>query len=202
MTANHRVLLMGGLLALATLGTPPEASAQRSGVEIWANNCGRCHTIAPANRYTAKDWQSIGIHMMITSRLTSEEGALVIAMLKSGAMDVVGGPSSPQASATHVIRQELADGDAAETFASLCKSCHGEKGKGDGVAAVAFNPKPTDFADESVVKKPDNELASAILNGKGGMPGFKGQLSQAQVAALVEYIRELSGVKTSAIAGG
>lgn len=35
-----------------------------------------------------------------------------------------------------------------QLFAQNCASCHGERGKGDGPAAVALNPKPQDLTDD------------------------------------------------------
>lgn len=80
-----RGLVTGGLLVVVSLALPSDAHAQRSGVEIWEANCGRCHLIQPTNKYVAKDWRSIGLHMAITARLTSDERDAVIAFLVSGA---------------------------------------------------------------------------------------------------------------------
>jgi len=80
-----RGLVAGGLLVAASLFLPSEARAQRSGVEIWEANCGRCHVIQPTNKYEAKDWRSVGMHMAITARLTSAQRDAVIAFLVSGA---------------------------------------------------------------------------------------------------------------------
>lgn len=47
----------------------------------------------------------------------------------------------------------LADGKA--TYDSMCASCHGATGAGDGVAAAALNPKPANFTDAEVWKRID-----------------------------------------------
>ena len=39
-----------------------------------------------------------------------------------------------------------------------CASCHGNKGKGDGPAAVALNPKPADWTSKRVQDEPDGDL--------------------------------------------
>lgn len=79
-----------GFLVVATMvasaAFPRMVHAQRSGVEIWAATCGNCHLTQPASRYTAKDWDSIGMHMVITARLTDAQGDAVIEFLKNGAM--------------------------------------------------------------------------------------------------------------------
>ena len=82
---TKHVLSVGALLALLALVLPADAVAQRAGVEVWAANCGRCHVIQPTDKYEAKDWRSIGLHMAITARLTTAERNAVIAFLISGA---------------------------------------------------------------------------------------------------------------------
>src|SRR5436190_1766099 len=39
-----------------------------------------------------------------------------------------------------------------------CVSCHGAKGKGDGAAAVALNPKPADWTSAKVQAESDGEI--------------------------------------------
>ena len=80
-----RGLAIGGLLVALSLVLPSETRAQRSGVEIWEANCGRCHLLLPTNKYEAKDWRPIGVHMGIYARLTSAQRDAVIAFLISGA---------------------------------------------------------------------------------------------------------------------
>ena len=72
------------LAAVASLTTSP-LDAQRSGVEIWAESCGNCHTLQPARRYTADQWQKIMVQMMITARLPDEDAAAVLRFLQRGA---------------------------------------------------------------------------------------------------------------------
>jgi mono/diheme cytochrome c family protein len=71
-----------------------------------------------------------------------------------------------------------------------CVSCHGEKGKGDGVAAVALNPKPADWTSGRVQEETDGELFWKISNGRGPMPPWK-HLPENDRWAIVRYIRSL-----------
>jgi cbb3-type cytochrome c oxidase subunit III len=77
--------------------------------------------------------------------------------------------------------------DAAALYtANKCAGCHGADGKG--------NPKikgVPDFTDAAWQKKEgDGELAGAIKNGKKPiMPAFGDKLSEAEVKALVAYVR-------------
>ena len=76
-------------------------------------------------------------------------------------------------------------------FKTNCVMCHGEKGKGDGVAAVALSPKPADLSSKRVVKETDGEMFWKIENGKGSMPPWKSALSKKQRWQIVNYVRTL-----------
>ncbi len=71
-----------------------------------------------------------------------------------------------------------------------CVSCHGAKGKGDGAAAVALNPKPADWTSSRVQSETDGELFWKISNGRGPMPPWK-HLPENDRWAVIRYIRSL-----------
>jgi mono/diheme cytochrome c family protein len=71
-----------------------------------------------------------------------------------------------------------------------CISCHGAKGKGDGVAAAALNPKPADWTSSRVQGETDGELFWKISNGRGPMPPWK-YLPESDRWALIQFIRSL-----------
>jgi mono/diheme cytochrome c family protein len=52
-----------------------------------------------------------------------------------------------------------------------------------------------DLRSPAVQKLTDTELAQVISDGKGGLPSFKGSLSDAQIHSLVTYIRSLAAKK-------
>jgi high-affinity iron transporter len=90
-----------------------------------------------------------------------------------------------------------ADADSvADLFAAQCSLCHGEKGKGDGLAAAMLQPPPTNFAAAGYWAKADRAaLRKTIHDGKTGtsMTGFGGKLSDAQIDALLKYLEGLGG---------
>ena len=71
-----------------------------------------------------------------------------------------------------------------------CVSCHGAKGKGDGAAAAALNPKPADWTSKKVQAESDGEIFWKISTGRGAMPSWK-FLPENDRWALVRYIRSL-----------
>jgi mono/diheme cytochrome c family protein len=101
----------------------------------------------------------------------------------------------------------FAAGDAAagkKNYDTLCFTCHGSAGKGDGPAGAALTPPPRDFsvgdfkfdADKNGTPGEDADLTLVIKNGAGaygGNPSMApwGHLSDQDVADLVAYVRSL-----------
>jgi mono/diheme cytochrome c family protein len=80
----------------------------------------------------------------------------------------------------------------AEQYRKLCAPCHGATGRGDGPAAIALTPKPSNFSDSSwQASRKDEQLAKSLTDGTPPMPAFGKQLSPSQISALVAYVREL-----------
>ncbi|MFN8671590.1 MAG: cytochrome c [Candidatus Sericytochromatia bacterium] len=89
----------------------------------------------------------------------------------------------------------FAKGDAKagkKVYDQNCTSCHGAKGKGDGAAAAALNPKPNNFSlGKFKYGSGDADLAKTIKNGKGPMPPWGAVLSGKDVDNVIAYIRSL-----------
>jgi mono/diheme cytochrome c family protein len=77
-------------------------------------------------------------------------------------------------------------------YTSYCSPCHGEKGKGDGIAAVALNPKPADHTSAKVQNETDGTLFFMMSEGRDPMPQYKRTLTENQRWELVAYIRTLA----------
>jgi mono/diheme cytochrome c family protein len=87
--------------------------------------------------------------------------------------------------------------DGAEIYAKNCAMCHGEEGGGDGPAAAAMDPRPTDLTDaERMSALSDEALLEAISNGKGSMPGYGSMLKAEELKALAEFVRKMSAEDT------
>lgn len=76
-------------------------------------------------------------------------------------------------------------------YAANCASCHGDKGMGDGPAAVALNPKPRNFTKEQFQNGSDPlGIFKTLNNGLNqGMPSFD-SLPEKDRWALVHFVRE------------
>jgi cytochrome c6 len=77
--------------------------------------------------------------------------------------------------------------DAAANWNQLCASCHGKDGSGNTAMGKKLGLK--DYSKEQSFS--DAEATNIIKNGKGKMKGYKDKLSDADVKALVSYVRSL-----------
>ena len=79
-------------------------------------------------------------------------------------------------------------------YQKYCQVCHGETGDGDGIMTQLMGIMPMDHTNPNETNSLDNqEIVDSILDGKGRyMPAWRGVLTQADVEALVSYIRLLS----------
>lgn len=99
-------------------------------------------------------------------------------------------------SAPHLSAQEKSEGK--RLYLTYCSGCHGESGKGDGPAAKALPVKPANHTDAAVMSQLSDKYLFDIVT-KGGkavgkspmMPAW-GNLKEAQVRELINYIRTLA----------
>ena len=81
---------------------------------------------------------------------------------------------------------------AAQLFKDNCVLCHGEKGKGDGIAAGTDVP-PANFTDAKLIRpETDGSLFWKMSEGRGPMPPWKDTLLEKERWQLVNYIRKLN----------
>ncbi|MEP2774061.1 MAG: cytochrome c [Fulvivirga sp.] len=76
-------------------------------------------------------------------------------------------------------------------YATMCVICHGEKGKGDGVAGAALNPKPTNLTTAAFHAQSDGAIFWKITEGRAPMASYKTTLSEEKRWQLVNYLRTL-----------
>jgi hypothetical protein len=64
-------------------GTTPSVS-EKSGAQLWADNCIRCHNIRSPSSYSPAQWEVVMMHMRVRANLTPEEHKKILEFLKSG----------------------------------------------------------------------------------------------------------------------
>jgi cytochrome c oxidase cbb3-type subunit II len=181
-----------------------QEEVSRGGI-LFAANCASCHGSTgrgdgkasvsllprPANltaarfsdeRLSSVLWNGVtGSAMPPWRQLPTEDLRALVAYVQSLEAPIAPAPSMQDA-------KTLSDGES--LFVANCTSCHGGGGAGNGPAAGALAPSPTNFR----LKKPTEERAWDVLeNGVPGtaMPPWKSQLSADQRRSLVEFVRSL-----------
>lgn len=88
-------------------------------------------------------------------------------------------------------------GDAAKgesTYKNMCGSCHGEKGDGNGPAAAALTPKPSNFTDPAAKHLTDEWIYKMVKNGGAAngksplMVAWDGALKDQGVRDVAAYV--------------
>ena len=93
--------------------------------------------------------------------------------------------------------QNAAEGK--KLYTTYCSSCHGETGKGDGMAAGSLPVKPADHTSGAAMNQLNDKFLLDIIS-KGGvavgkssfMPSWGGALNDKQIRDVVAHIRTLA----------
>lgn len=127
-------------------------------------------------------------------------GTLGIALVGMGFNYYSGGspwvaPKSADAIKNPLKGNSTATAEGKKLFAQMCAICHGNKGKGDGMAGMSLNPRPTNFTKESVQAQTDGAIYWKLTEGRAPMASYKAALKPNQRWQLVNYIRTFKRVK-------
>jgi mono/diheme cytochrome c family protein len=95
------------------------------------------------------------------------------------------------------LAQNAAEGK--KLYVSYCATCHGETGKGDGMAARSLPVKPADHTNGTVMNQLSDQFLRDIIS-KGGsavgkssfMPSWGSSIDEKQVRDLVAYLRSIA----------
>lgn len=75
-------------LAFATIATTIESCAvsqkvaNKSGAELWAQNCQHCHNTPSPNSFSGEQWVTIGMHMQTRALITEKERDKIVEFLQ------------------------------------------------------------------------------------------------------------------------
>lgn len=128
-------------------------------------------------RHDGRNWENIAAKAEIERALAAAGGG------EHGAQ-AAAQPATPQASS------------AAENYKGVCAACHGDKGDGNGAAAVALNPKPANFSDPAFWQTRDKAHIEKVIREGGPAVGksplmapFGARFNAQEISALADYLR-------------
>jgi len=55
----------------------------KTGTQLWGENCGRCHNAPGPGEFSAANWDIIGRHMRVRTNITETEEQKIIEYLKT-----------------------------------------------------------------------------------------------------------------------
>lgn len=74
-----------GSITLITSCTVSQKVQNKTGIQLWGENCGRCHNAPGPGEFSAANWEIIGRHMRVRTNITETEEKKIIDYLKSTA---------------------------------------------------------------------------------------------------------------------
>jgi cbb3-type cytochrome c oxidase subunit III len=216
------VLALAGALLLAacgdTVGYTEASSGDRiKGKELFKQGCGSCHTLADAGTtgtigpnldYAFLQSRKDGLGEDTILQVVRDQMAYAVTTPSTGApgmprniftgqdaddvatyvasvagLDASGRPINPANPPKPAGPGGATDGKTVFATAG-CTGCHTLKAAGS-TGTVGPN------LDEA--KPPKALVIDRVTNGQGGMPSFKGQLSDAQIEAVADYVSQNAG---------
>jgi mono/diheme cytochrome c family protein len=119
----------------------------------------------------------LAIGMLPISLLTADE------WIASADASMVKNPVTPSAASISQGRT---------VYDRNCLSCHGPTGLGDGAGAAYLHPRPAKLTDAKIQAQTDGALFWKISKGRNLMPGWAGNISEADRWAMVDFLRSLA----------
>ena len=109
----------------------------------------------------------------------------------------------PAFAAPFELKGDATKGEA--QYKTLCISCHGEKGDGNGPAGAALTPKPTNFTDAANADRLTDEWIYKMVknggqaNGKSPMMvAWSGAMTDQQIRDVAAYVGKFKPAKVVA----
>ena len=79
------ILLFVGLWTMFAVSScaPTARIKAKSGVQLWSENCQRCHNTPSPATFSPEQWETLGMHMQTRALLTTDERQKIVEFLKS-----------------------------------------------------------------------------------------------------------------------
>lgn len=70
--------------SVAPAAPAPPVAIGKSGAQLWAENCQRCHNLRSPASYSPAQWEVAMLHMRVRAPLTRDQHDKILAFLKAG----------------------------------------------------------------------------------------------------------------------
>ncbi len=57
--------------------------ADKSGAQLWGENCAHCHNAPPPGEFNNDNWEIVGMHMQVRANFTQTDMTKIIDFMKS-----------------------------------------------------------------------------------------------------------------------
>ena len=76
------VILIIPVIVIVNSCTTSQKVSAKSGAQLWAENCQRCHNTPSPSTFSPEKWETIGMHMQSRSLITDKERDKIVEFLK------------------------------------------------------------------------------------------------------------------------
>jgi hypothetical protein len=74
------ILLVSGMFLQSC--APTKEISEKSGVQLWGENCNRCHNAPTPDQYSKDQWDVIVMHMKVRAMITNDEATKILNFLQ------------------------------------------------------------------------------------------------------------------------
>ncbi len=75
-------VLISSMAVILNSCTASQKIKAKSGAQLWAENCQRCHNTPSPSTFSPEKWETIGMHMQSRALLTETEKNKIVEFLK------------------------------------------------------------------------------------------------------------------------
>jgi cytochrome c1 len=75
-------LIISATAMMISSCAPTKAISEKSGAQLWGENCNRCHNAPSQEQYSKDQWPLIGAHMKLKAGITNDEMNKIVAFLQ------------------------------------------------------------------------------------------------------------------------
>ncbi len=76
------IILITPLIIIVNSCTVSQKVSSKSGAQLWAENCQRCHNTPSPSTFSPEKWETIGMHMQSRALITDKERDKIVEFLK------------------------------------------------------------------------------------------------------------------------